>query len=247
MRQFRSVIFVVLLIAFYPFAAFSQDPFCGTLTSQGKASVRQVPEQMYFHTELIVENEDYTKCSADALDRIDSLRRQFRRKHLDEGLIRTSGFSVSETFSHDRYTGQQVHKGYSTTVQLAIRVRSDDPAAPAIFEMLTSGVRGNVRIDFELTPEQWAASKEKLLRMAVEDATGNAEIIAKSLNVKLGKVVKVQYGNPEVLRNFTSVSYDVRSERIFQVSSVSRPSFNNLTPPEMEMGTSVVLAWEVEY
>jgi hypothetical protein len=67
-------------------------------------------------------------------------------------------------------------------------------------------------------------------------------------NIELGKVTKVQYGDPREVRNFTRSNYDLIEGRAVSISgSVSRASITTLKPEEITMTTSVMLAWDIIY
>lgn len=161
-------------------------------------------------------------------------------------LIKTSNYSISEMIERDNRTHRPIHRGYQARIPISIKTRVDDPAAEKKFKIIKSTFKSDIRINFELSQSQINEVKEKLMTLAVKDATSKAEILARSLNVELGKISKVQYGDPQTIRNFTRSNYDLVS-RMNLTGAVSRASITTLTPSEIEMVTSVMLAWEIIY
>lgn len=226
----------------------SQDPFCETIVTQGKSSVKQTPEIITFFIEFRVEDGDYNACSSIALATIDSVKLRFRQNGIDEGLIKTSNYSISEMTERDNRTHRNIHLGYQARVPITIRTEVSDPYASKIFELIQSSFKSNVRINFQLSQNQIEEVKETLLALAVEDATSKAKILADNLNVDLGKVTKVQYGDPREVRNFTRSNYDLIEGRAVSLTgAVSRASITTLKPDEITMTTSVMLAWDIIY
>ncbi len=235
-------------LAFQFASAFSQDPFCETITSQGKSTVKQVPEIISFFVEFELRDKDYDKCTSLALGKIDTIKMKFKDIGLDDEIIKTASYSIQELTERDNRTREMIHLGYLARIPVGIKMDANDPNTNDVFELLKSTFKSQIRISFELSPEQVEKVKESLLDLAVKDASAKAKILAKSLDIELGKVIKVQYGDPEVIRNFTRSYNDLRStERMMAASSISRSSITTLTPPEMGMVASVVLAWEIKY
>jgi len=243
----KHLIFL-LLTAFHVVSGIAQDPFSETLISQGKSTVKQVPEIISFSVQFELRNQDYDKCTSLALGKIDTFKMKLRENGINEDLIKTASYSIQEITDRDNRTRELIHLGYQARIPIIIKLEVTNPKADDIFELLKSTFKSEIRISFELSPEQKEKAKESLLTLAVDDAKSKAEILASSLDIQLGKVIKVQYGDPEVIRNFTRSYNDLRStERMMAASSVSRSNITTLTPPEVSMVASVVLAFEIVY
>lgn len=88
--------------------------------------------------------------------------------------------------------------------------------------------------------------KDELIKLAIEDATAKARTLTESLDmdIKLGSILKIQYGDPQLIRNFTGASSDLVSSRQLQLTSATQVNFNALTPAAIEMTS--MLAWNIE-
>jgi len=242
----KHLVFVIFFTS-HLVSALAQDPFCETIISQGKSSVIQVPEIISFYVEFELNDQDYDRCTNLALGKIDTFKMKLKEIGIDEDLVKTASYSIQEITDRDMRTRELIHLGYKARIPIVIKMEVVDPYADDIFELLKSTFKSEIRINFELSPEQKEKAKESLLTLAVNDAKSKAEILASSLNIELGKVIKVQYGDPEVIRNFTRSYNDLRStERMIAASSV-RSNITTLTPPEIGMVASVVLAIEILY
>jgi uncharacterized protein YggE len=226
--------------------SFSQDPFCETVVIQGQSSVKQTPELVAFFIEFTVLDTNFEQCANLALQKIKSVKSQFIENDLEEELVKTINYSISEENRHDSRSGQQIFIGYRAHIPLSIKTNVSDPNASKIFELIKSNFKSNFRINFELSENQIENIKEKLIELAVQDATSKAEILAKNLNVKLGRISKIQYGDPQMVRDFTRSNYNLISS-VQLMSEIIKADINTLTPVEIEMRTSVMLAWEIIY
>ena len=243
MRQFLTLLLTVTLAL----PTFSQDPFCETIVTEGKSSIKQTPEIISFFIEFRIEHQDYEMCSDLALETIDSVKIKFRLNGIDEDLIKTTNFSINEITERDNRTNRSIHKGYLARVPISIKTKVSDPLASKIFELIRSSLKSDIRINFELSDSQIEEAKEALLTLAVDDATSKAKILAKNLKIDLGKVTKIQYGDPQTVRNFTRSNYSLQTGRAMTVGSVSKASITTLKPDEITMTTSVMLAWDIIY
>jgi uncharacterized protein len=235
---------LLCLALFFSMSAFAQDQFCETIITQGKSTISQIPEIISFRIELEVEDIDYHRCSILALDKIDSLKLAFSESGLDPNTIRTSSYQTSEVTERDPRTNRSVFRGYKTRIPTIIEVPYGDIEADKIFELLRSAFESEININFRLSAVQVKNVEQELLFMAVQDATDKATALANKLGIEIGSVKKVQYGDPQTIRNFTSPNSE------FQVSPspmsyTSQVRIRTLNPVEISMGASVVIAWEI--
>jgi uncharacterized protein YggE len=243
----KQIVFLLLATSIF-ISGVAQDPFCETIISQGKSTVKQVPEIISFFVEFELSHKDYDVCTDLALGKIDTFKMKLKEKDIDEDLIKTASYSIQELTDRDNRTRELIHLGYQARIPILVKLEVTDPKTNVVLELLKSTFKAETRINFELSQKQRDEAKEALLTLAVKDATSTAEILASSLSVHLGKVIKVQYGDPQILGNFTGSQNDLRStERLMAASSVSSSNITTLTPPEISMAASVVLAFEIEY
>jgi len=238
----RQLIFLTLFLSLNVVA---QDPFCETIITQGKSSVKQIPEIISFRIEFEVQDQDYQRCSNLTLSKIDTFKIAFIEKGLDPKLIKTTSYEISEEIERDSRTNKSVHIGYKSRIPIFIEAIFEDEDANKIFELLQSTFKSEVRINFRLSSVQVEEVEKELLFLAVEDATTKATTLANKLGIELGKVTKVQYGDPETIRNFTSPNSEFRSSPR-PMGYTTQARIKTLTPVEISMGARVVIAWEIE-
>lgn len=226
----------------------AQDPFCETIVVEGKSSVKMVPEIISFHINFSLKNQDYAKCQELALEKIEKIKSDFRRNKIDEKLIKTLYYSVRELTRRVPETGEQVFVSYEAQIPMLIRTEYSKEEVSEIFELIKNNFKSDVRINFDLSENQVDAMKGKLIELAIEDAQSKANLLVEKLDYKLGKVSKIQYGDPQKIRSFTRTNYDlISSQQLITVSGTSRISPDVLTPAKIEMRTNIMLAWEIVY
>jgi uncharacterized protein YggE len=237
------LLFVFTLVTSF---AFSQDPYGATIIVEGKSSVKMAPELITFNINFSVSDTNYTHCANLALEKIEKIKAQFTTNGIDKELIKTVNYSIREEREHDRNLGRQVFKGYRADIPILLKTKVNNPQNDQIFEIIKNNFQADFRLNFVLSPDQIVTIKEELITLAVEDAKSKAQLLAKSAGVKLGKITKIQYGEPQTIRNMTNARYDLLHPSQLE-SGLSKSLSNSFTPIDIEMRTSVMLAWEIEY
>jgi uncharacterized protein YggE len=241
-------LFLVFLLGINITVLFAQDPFCETIVVEGKSSIKMVPEIISFHIQFTLKNQDYTECQELALKKIEKIKSDFKKNNIDQDLIKTLNFSVRELTRRIPETGEQIFVSYQAQIPMLIRTEYSNEEVPKIFELIKNNFKSDVNINFDLSEAQVNAMKKKLIELAIEDAKSKASLLVENLDYQLGKVSKIQYGDPQKIRNFTRTNYDlITSHQLEALSSTSRISPDVLTPAKIEMRTNVMLAWEIEY
>ena len=131
----KHLIFL-LLTAFHVVSGIAQDPFSETLISQGKSTVKQVPEIISFSVQFELRNQDYDKCTSLALGKIDTFKMKVRENGINEDLIKTASYSIQEITDRDNRTRELIHLGYQARIPIIIKLEVTNPKADDIFELL---------------------------------------------------------------------------------------------------------------
>lgn len=235
------------LISFISLNVHAQDSFCEAVIVEGKSSVKQIPELITFSISLSARDTNYTLCTELAVEQIEKVKSEFTKNGIDTDLIQTVNFSVREEKEYDPITRKQVFKGYRATIPILIKTKVDYSKNNQIFEIIKNNFNANFNLNFNLSPNQIEAVKKELIDLAVKDAKAKAKQLAKSADIKLGKVSKIQYGEPQTIRNFTRTNYELRHSRAVDETATSTMNIESLNPVEIEMQTNVMVSWRIEY
>ena len=234
-------ILVLFILATFSFGAFAE----GDIIVEGKSSVKLIPEQLYFNINMSVKDSNYTICTNLAIDKIEKIKNQFVQNGIDKNLIKTQNYSIREIRKHDYKTQKSVFEGYQASIPITITTLRDNPKNDVIFEIIKNNFSADFSLNFALTPEQIEKVKEKLIDLAVKDAKQKAEIIAKSAEVKLGKISSIQYGEPRTVRPYNTSADLMRAGSLPAMEARAKIS-EVINPDEVEMRTDIVISWELD-
>ncbi len=237
---------LVLIIALALFAITTFAQMCDQVVIEGKSSVKMAPEQYIFNVRISVSDSNYTTCANLALKEAEKIASEFKRNGIDKDLVKTQNYSIREIREHDYVTKKLEFKGYQAEIPIIIKTVADYEKNDIIFEIIKNNFEANFNLSFALTPAQTDEVKAKLISLAVEDAHQKAKIIAESSEIKLGNISKIQYGEPQLIRGFSNTSYELQTEQIMIRGSGKIGGTNALNPSEIEMSTSIIIAWQIE-
>lgn len=238
---------IILLFIVLGFAAQSmaQNQYPDELVVEGKSSVKLVPEQFMFNVRISVDDSSYSVCAEKALKEAEMLTNEFTKNGIDKDLIKTHNYSIREVREYENISRKSVFKGYQADIPVLIETVADYPKNDLIFEIIKNNFNADFSLSFALTPDQKENVKEKLIQLAVEDAQQKAEIIAKSAGIKIFGIRHIQYGEPQLIGTYSHPNFEMRKESIMIRGTASAGGTSALNPSEIEMSTSVVIAWRI--
>ncbi|WP_319267827.1 SIMPL domain-containing protein [uncultured Draconibacterium sp.] len=234
-----------LAIMLFAFGSFAQNNQNGILTVEGKSSVKLAPEEISFTVNFSVKNDDYKQCAEMSVEKMDEIKKLFIKNGIDEDLIKTNSFSIREVQKYDPQTRKSVFDGYEANIPVTIRTKKDYEKNDKIFELIKDNLQSNFNLNFALSEEQMEAVKEKLIKLAVEDAKQKAAVIAQSAELEIGKIKSVQYGEPRMIGTYNTNMELMRAESLPLLSASKADITSVLSPDEIEMRTNIVIAWEI--
>ncbi|WP_372647652.1 SIMPL domain-containing protein [Draconibacterium sp.] len=238
---------IILSLALIVFAlgSFAQNIQGGIITVEGKSSVKLAPEDISFTVNFSVKSENYKECAEMSVEKMDKVKKLFIKNGIDQELIKTNSFSIREVQKYDPELRQSVFEGYEANIPVTIRTKKDYEKNDKIFELIKDNLQSNFNLNFALSEEQMETVKEKLIQLAVEDAKQKATVIAKSAEVKLGKIKSIQYGEPRMIGPYNTNMELMRAESMPAMSAAKADITSVLSPDEIEMRTNIVIAWEI--
>lgn len=243
----KNLIILFLFIS-SSFNAYSQNSLCEAVVVEGKSSVKMTPEIIAFNINFSVVDTNYNRCAELTFQKIESVKSQFIKNGIDKELIETNNYSIAEKYEYDQVSRKQVFKGYRASIPILIETEVENPLSKQIYNIIKNNLKSNFKIDFHLSQVQIDAIKEKLIELAIEDANLKAQLLAKNSKIKLGKISKIQYGEPRTISNFSRSNYELlNSYQPITRSSELKTGITVLNPAKIEMRTSVMIAWMIEY
>lgn len=178
-----GAILVVVLLGFYVFSTTISGK---TVTSNGVAEVRVVPDlvSVYFNVETSGVSAKVAKdANAEIVDAVVAAL-------VGEGFVRedivTENFNVYEDF--DWVNGQRISKGFKATHSIKVELSTGGEIGGVIDAGIDAGAMLSY-INFELSQGLENRYKAEALKLAAQDARIKAGAIADGLGAKLGDVV----------------------------------------------------------
>jgi uncharacterized protein YggE len=106
--------------------------------------------------------------------------------------------------------------------------------------LATHPTRPYFKFEFELSESKKEIIRKELIEKAIADAMTKAEIIAKSSNVKLKRIIKIRYGEQSFTPNVEVNTVDL-------VTTMARPTLAQvIDSPSIDYGETIVVTWEFE-
>lgn len=236
---------LVLAIIFFAAASFAQSSQASLLTVEGKSEVKLLPEEIWFNVAMTVKDTDYKTCSDLAVKKLAEIKSLFIENGIDKNLIKTNNYSIREIQRHDPEQRKMVSDGYQATIPLTVRTQRDYEKNDLIFKLIKENLESNFNLNFQLSEKQIAEVKEKLIKLAVDDAREKAGIIAYASGVELGKISAIQYGEPNII-GINNPPMLRKSEIMLRGMAASDEIIDLLEPDEVKMGTNIIISWEID-
>lgn len=200
---FRFFVFLLILIAgLYIIKYFNISyPITITTTTKstelsvvGEGQVEVVPDTAYVDVGVQVDNVASVEVAQKTItEKNNAIVAALKALSIPEEDIKTSNFSVYPNYSYDR--GQNNLLGYSGNVSLSIKA-SDVSMTAKIIEVATSSGANQIQgtrfvVD---KPERY---REEAREKAIQNAKEQAEKLAKSSGIRLGRVVNIVESSPQ--------------------------------------------------
>ncbi|MGM0485116.1 MAG: SIMPL domain-containing protein, partial [Candidatus Krumholzibacteriota bacterium] len=152
--------------------------------------------------------------------------------------LKTTSFDVSVDHEYEKQTEKNVFNGYLAQHEMKIEIPMDKEKSNSLIEKMTTGVT-----DLEFTIYFTVSNPEELhnemLKKAIENATGRAEVIADAAGVKLGKISSISYSWNEI-RFRSRFSPDFGISKMACMDEMAVPDFQ---PESIKESANVDISW----
>jgi uncharacterized protein len=240
----KKLLLFVALVLFSP-DIFSQE--YSTLVVEGKAIIKEVPENILITINLVSSNPDYATCSDNLMKSSNNLQKDLIALGTDPKTIKANNFRVQEEFEYQM--GNRVKKGFQGIIELTVEDRFSNQLLNTIMEIMKKPeYEFSYTVQFILSGSQ----KQSLINYAIEnsiaDAKLKAEIIAKSANIELVKIKSINYSNEFTLYDFesdkfTRVNYRPSGIAIRGASSELESKGMAINQEELAIEKLVTIEW----
>ena len=241
----KKVILILLAVLTLCFNSFSQE-IDNVLIVEGKGLVKIEPEIVKFLINFESNDTNYSRCVENSLLKIKNAKDLFEKTGVPRNELKSLNYSVKKDYKYNSQTKQKDFIGYKTNAPLVIEIKLNKPYVDKVFEIVNKKIQTSYTLSFELSSNQLDSARNELIELAVLDAKEKAKSICRETNISLGKVLKVQYGEPKIISNFIRPGYELMHERNSKILLRGTSStLNTLTPKNIELKTHIVIGWEI--
>ncbi len=206
-----------------------------TMRVQGVGRARAEPElaTISFHVQGV--HEDYTSAVNGLNQKVAQLRAKLANAGIQASNLKTVDFGVESNFN--RKETYRDFFGFRAKHDLELELPFSMDLLNRVLGTIAAGA-ADARLSISFGVRDPDDLRRQSLRAAVKAARSNAAALAEAADVKLGKIVDIEYGWAEVR---------FRRHEIASVASVSDsvPS-PDVTPREVTSTESVTVVWEIE-
>ena len=201
----------------------------------GRLSVK--PDQIQLTLKIKAENKDYNLMMDEANEKLESLTASLTSSGFTAEDLKTGAVSIDSRYEYVRKDdGAQTREFVGYTYSQAINVKFPmdmDLLSKAVSSISCSNVSPELSISFTLADRD--ALRDKLLKMAAEDARHKAEVISKASGTTLGSVKEISYDIEGCKIQSPTKAHVLRS--------CSSEAMVNMTPEEIIVEESVFFVW----
>lgn len=186
----KTCLFAVVLLL--SLNAFSQQ--YSTLTVEGKAIVKQIPENILITIEISSKDSEYSNCVDKLIKSSNDLYKDLTSQGIDSNIIKTSDFKIAEDIGYD--SGVSVKIGYEGLIELSLESKFSNKLISNVMAMIKNGhYNFNLSVRFILSEVQKQELINSAINSSISDAIQKAEIISKAANIELVKIKSINYNN----------------------------------------------------
>jgi len=217
-----------------------------TLIVDGKAIIKEIPENILVSITLSSKNSDYATCSDNLTKSSNSFQKELAEKGIDPGIIKTRGFNIEEDIEYQNNTRKKI--GYEGSISISIESSFSDKTLQTIMETIKkSSYQFTYIVNFVLSESQKQEIINYAVAKSIADAKMKAEIIAKAANIELVRINSIKYSKDYFSYEISSDVISLVDQRtpIHMPMNITIPSSDEMTINQEELAVekSVIVEW----
>jgi uncharacterized protein len=185
----KKISFVIMLI-FISLNIIAQE--FSSLVVEGKAIVKEIPENILISISLSSKDPDYSVCSDNLTKNSNNFQKELTSQGIDPKIIKTRGFNIEEDTEYQNNTRKKI--GYKGTVNLSIECPFSNKVVSTVMETIKKNpYQFTYTVNFVLSESQKQGIINSSIEKSIADAKLKAEIIAKASNLELVRINSIKY------------------------------------------------------
>lgn len=222
--------------------SFSQNSTGNEITAEGTAKTKVKPDLARFKISIEKRNLVEKTSIKELNEEIEKLQKLLLKIGFTEKNIKISDYKVLSNENNDN------KKEYTTINALLVEFNLNNQLIEAFYQEIQNENLKDADIEFEtqLSEELEKTTRQKLVKIAINEAKNNAENIANALEVKLLNVKQV---SKYTMRDYASASMMKVSEVKFNkpviAMSNQKTSFDKFEVEEKELEETITIVYEI--
>ena len=215
----------------------------GTLRIKGIGHAEQIPDLVILSLTLTAQNKEYSAAMTISSQQIEMLREAIVDAGFKADDLKTVNFSVNSIYEDEEYKdgkttrNRQVLVGFECRHDLEISFDFNNKKLNKAIDTIAASL-SQPKISISFAIKDTAAFNDKILSSAAEDALRKAKILCAASNVKLGRLLDINYSVDESV---------ARQDRLLcaEYAPNEKAAFD-FQPEEIKASDTVKFLWEIE-
>jgi uncharacterized protein YggE len=203
----------------------------------GEGKVTAVPDIAILSLGIEAQELSVAEAQARANEAMDSVIKALKNAGIDEKDIQTQYFNIQKVTRWDNDRQEEIIVGYRVTNTVTAKVRKVDEAGSVIDAVASAGGDLTRINSIGFTVDDPTPYYEQARVKAVDDAAAKANKLADTAGVKLGK--------PTYISENTYMPGPIYRDTAVKAEPVPAPVVTPISPGEMEITTTVQIAYAI--
>lgn len=218
-----------------------QQPNQGVMEVQGQGRMRVQPDQTMVMIQVQNTNTEAGRAVQVVSERVEQLLKKLQEAGFKKDEIKTSQFYLNE--NNEWRDGRMFRNGYTASQTLEVRFPLDQKRMTKLTNVFAGTQEGvTFQFSFGLSDKLQQQVKEELISKAIQDARDKASVIARSANIRLGTIRKIDYVQ-QGYRPYEQAQHRVAND---MMGMQKEASFPQTDIQDIEMTDQIVVIWNLE-
>ncbi|AHM59558.1 hypothetical protein D770_06475 [Flammeovirgaceae bacterium 311] len=245
---FGSILSLLAVAGFSYFASAQTNPQTpqpananqSVLEVQGQGRMRVQPDQTLVMIQVQNTNTEAGRSVQVVTERVEQLLKKLQEAGFRKDEIKTSQFYLNE--NNEWRDGRMFRNGYTASQTMEVRFALDQQRMTKLTNVFAGTQEGvTFQFSFGLSDKLQQQVKEELIRKAIQDAREKASVIARSANIRLGAIRKIDYTQQ------TNRPYEMAEARSANMMVQKQSAdFPQTDIQDIEMTDQIMVIWSLE-
>lgn len=209
-----------------------------------RTGVTTRPDFVILLLDLKAKHMEYDRAMEMAAEQLSELKGHLETTGFEKDSVKTTNFNVGTEYENQpdkQGNYRRVFTGFACSQQMKLSFDLDMERLTAALSAI-AGCQANPELNIKFTVKEPEKISEELLREATANARRKAEILCEASDVKLGRLIAVDYNWGEM-----SVFSNTRVEFAEDLLSASPFAKNMmLKPDDIDVSDTATFVWEME-